>query len=53
VADEDWTALEKTPHGLFVRYNNKTKRWYLSNKRGLVVTSNRKKEVLWNWREGE
>ena len=53
MADEDWGDKEPTRNGMYLRFNNKTKRWYLYNRRGLVVTSNRKKEKLQEWREGE
>lgn len=53
MADEDWGEREDTQKGMYLRFNKKTKRWYLYNRRGLVVTSNRKKEVLQNWENPE
>jgi hypothetical protein len=53
VADEDWGEREALPDGKYLRYNTKTKRWYLYNRRNVLVTSNRNKETLKNWRESE
>lgn len=51
--ESDWGEREALPDGKYLRYNAKTRRWYLYNKRGILVTSNRKKSVLESWREGE
>jgi hypothetical protein len=53
MADEDWGDRENTQKGMYLRFNKKTKRWYLYNKRNTLVTSNRNKETLKNWRESE
>lgn len=53
MADEDWGEREDTQKGMYLRYNIKTKRWYLYNKRGALVTSNRNKETLKNWKNPE
>jgi hypothetical protein len=53
MTESDWGEQEILPDGKKLKFNTKTKRWYLYNKRGVLVTSNRKKSVLENWREGE
>lgn len=53
MADEDWGDRENLSKGKYIRFNKKTKRWYLYNGRGVLVTSNRKKQVLMDWKEGE
>jgi hypothetical protein len=53
MADEDWGDRENLAKGKYLRFNKKTKRWYLYNGRNVLVTSNRNKETLKNWRESE
>lgn len=51
--ESDWGDQEVLPNGNKLKYNTKTKRWYLYNKRGVLVTSNRNKQKLVEWRESE
>ena len=53
MSNDEWGPREDTQKGMYLRYNNKTKRWYLYNRRDVLVTSNRNKEKLQNWRESE
>jgi hypothetical protein len=49
----EWSSREPLPGGKSIAYNYRTRRWYLYNKRGVLITSNRDKKVLLAWREGE
>lgn len=53
MAKREWEPVEELPDGKCIAYNNRTKRWYLYNKRSVLITSNRKKQVLLDWKEGE
>lgn len=52
MADE-WGPKEQLSGGKYLRYNNKTRRWYLYNSRDVLITSNRNKKKLTEWRESE
>lgn len=51
--NNEWDEPEQLSGGKYLRRNKKTRRWYLYNKRGLLITSNRRKEVLLDWKESE
>ena len=48
--DKDWGDPEVLSGGRYIRFYTVTKRWYLYDKKGNLITSNKNKENLKKFR---
>lgn len=51
--DEDWGEKNHLPNGTWLRFYFITNRWYLYDRNGVVITSNKTKSVVLNRKEAK
>ena len=53
MADEDWSDKKPLPNGTWLRFYFITGRWYLYDRNGVVITSNKDKTKVLSRKEAQ